>query len=97
MTTANPSTTLVLVEPIFSEAERLALSGYLAGYSGLTREAYALDLRQFTVGVSNTTFISSKRTAPTFECSVATSKLAVEREQRFREDFVPSQVLSLRS
>ena len=47
MTTANPSTTLVLVEPIFSEAERLALSGYLAGYPGLTREAYSLDLRQF--------------------------------------------------
>src|SRR5271167_239152 len=47
MTTANPSTTLVLVEPIFSEAERLTLSGYLAGYIGLTREAYSLDLRQF--------------------------------------------------
>ena len=39
MTTANPSNNVVLVEPIFSEAERLALSGYLAGYSGLTRDA----------------------------------------------------------
>ncbi len=29
--------------------ERLALAGYLAGYRGLTREAYALDLRQFTI------------------------------------------------
>jgi site-specific recombinase XerD len=29
-------------------SERLALAGYLAGYRGLTREAYALDLRQFT-------------------------------------------------
>ncbi|HVB01773.1 MAG TPA: tyrosine-type recombinase/integrase [Acidimicrobiales bacterium] len=47
MTTANPSNNVVLVEPIFSEAERLALSGYLAGYSGLTRDAYSLDLRQF--------------------------------------------------
>ena len=27
--------------------ERLALAGFLAGYRGLTREAYALDLRQF--------------------------------------------------
>jgi hypothetical protein len=27
-------------------AERLALAGFLAGYSGLSREAYALDLRQ---------------------------------------------------
>jgi site-specific recombinase XerD len=32
---------------MFSDAERLALGGYLAGYNGLTREAYALDLRQF--------------------------------------------------
>jgi len=32
---------------MFSDAERLALGGYLAGYSGLTREAYTLDLRQF--------------------------------------------------
>jgi Phage integrase, N-terminal SAM-like domain len=27
--------------------ERLALAGFLAGYTGLTREAYTLDLRQF--------------------------------------------------
>ena len=32
---------------MFSDAERVALGGYLAGYSGLTREASALDLRQF--------------------------------------------------
>ena len=32
---------------MFSDAERVALAGFLAGYSGLTREAYALDLRQF--------------------------------------------------
>jgi integrase/recombinase XerD len=33
---------------VFSDAERLALAGYLAGYRGLTHEAYTLDLRQFT-------------------------------------------------
>src|SRR5690349_12759251 len=48
MTTTTPSTALVLAEPAFSDQERLALAGFLAGYSGLTREAYALDLRQFT-------------------------------------------------
>ena len=32
--------------PVFSNTERLALAGFLAGYSGLTREAYGLDLRQ---------------------------------------------------
>ena len=48
MTTATPSTALVTIQPAFTDAERLALAGYLAGYRGLTREAYALDLRQFT-------------------------------------------------
>ncbi len=47
MTTAM-STAVVVAEPVFSNAERLALAGFLAGYSGLTREAYALDLRQYT-------------------------------------------------
>jgi integrase len=33
---------------VFTDAERLALAGFLAGYRGLTREACTLDLRQFT-------------------------------------------------
>jgi hypothetical protein len=48
MITAAPSTALATIQPAFTDAERLALAGYLAGYRGLTREAYALDLRQFT-------------------------------------------------
>ena len=48
MATAQVSTGLVPLQPVFSESERLALAGYLAGYRGLTREAYTLDLRQFT-------------------------------------------------
>jgi integrase/recombinase XerD len=48
-TTAAPASTAIAVtEPVFSTQERLALAGFLAGYTGLTREAYALDLRQFT-------------------------------------------------
>ena len=35
------------VEPLFTDAERIALAGFLAGYSGLTRCAYELDLRQY--------------------------------------------------
>jgi site-specific recombinase XerD len=31
----------------FSEAELFALAGFLAGYSGMTYQAYALDLRQY--------------------------------------------------
>ena len=48
MTITAPSTALVMIQPVFTDAERLALAGFLAGYRGLTREAYALDLRQFT-------------------------------------------------
>ena len=45
---ATATTALVPIQPAFSDAERLALAGFLAGYRGLTKEAYALDLRQFT-------------------------------------------------
>jgi integrase/recombinase XerD len=41
------STAVAVAGPVLSSAERLALTGFLAGYTGLTREAYALDLRQF--------------------------------------------------
>jgi hypothetical protein len=37
-----------MIQPAFTDTERLALAGFLAGYRGLTREAYTLDLRQFT-------------------------------------------------
>jgi hypothetical protein len=47
MATTIPSAALVPVAPVFTHAERLALAGFLAGYRGLTRQAYELDLRQF--------------------------------------------------
>jgi integrase/recombinase XerD len=47
MTTSTQSVALVPAAPVFTTAERLALAGFLAGYSGLTRQAYELDLRQF--------------------------------------------------
>ena len=49
MTATTTPAVLVPIQPAFSDAERLALAGFLAGYRGLTREAYALDLRQFTI------------------------------------------------
>jgi hypothetical protein len=48
MITAAPSTALATIQPAFTDPERFALAGFLAGHRGLTREAYALDLRQFT-------------------------------------------------
>src|SRR5438874_12881139 len=45
--TATPTTEVALVDPVFSNVEQYALAAFLAGYRGLTRDAYALDLRQF--------------------------------------------------
>jgi len=42
MATTSTSTAVAAVESVFTEPERLALAGFLAGYTGLTREAYAL-------------------------------------------------------
>ncbi len=47
MATTIPSTALVPITPVFTSTERLALAGFLAGYGGLTRQAYELVLRQF--------------------------------------------------
>ena len=47
MATTSTSTAVDSVQSVFTEPERLALAGFLAGYTGLTREAYALDLRQY--------------------------------------------------
>ncbi|MDQ1440296.1 MAG: hypothetical protein QOG97_524 [Acidimicrobiaceae bacterium] len=47
MTTTGTSTAIVAADPAFSDPERFALAGFLAGYRGLTRDAFALDLRQF--------------------------------------------------
>jgi site-specific recombinase XerD len=41
------STSLVVYDPGFTDPEQQALFGFLAGYRGLTRDAYLLDLRQF--------------------------------------------------
>jgi hypothetical protein len=51
MTTTTTSAPLVPAGPGFSEPERLA--GFLARYSGLTREAYALHRRQFATWCHN--------------------------------------------
>lgn len=47
MTTAVPSTALAAIQPAVTGAGRIVLAGFVAGYRGLTREACALDLRQF--------------------------------------------------
>jgi hypothetical protein len=41
------TTELLLYDPQHADAEIITVAGFLAGYSGRTREAYSLDLRQF--------------------------------------------------
>jgi hypothetical protein len=72
MTTAAPSTALATIQPAFTDAERFALAGFLAGYRGLTREAYALDLRQFTTWCRARSVSCSPSAAPTSRPSPVT-------------------------
>jgi hypothetical protein len=39
-TTSSPSAVIAAAKPVFASAEDRALAGFLAGYTGLTREAY---------------------------------------------------------
>ena len=70
MTTAVPSTAIVVPEPVFSDSERLALAGFLAGYGGLTRDVYALDLRQFAAWC--------RRSGPLSPCGQSDERISVE-------------------
>jgi integrase/recombinase XerD len=45
--TSSTDTRVALRPEVFAPQEELALAGFLAGYSGLTREANMLDLRQY--------------------------------------------------
>jgi integrase/recombinase XerD len=45
--TTTTTTAIVPFDPGFADPKRLALGGFPAGYSGLTRDADELDLRQF--------------------------------------------------
>jgi len=47
MTVPVLAATTLARDELFTPEEEVALTGFLAGYSGLTREAYALDLRQY--------------------------------------------------
>jgi integrase/recombinase XerD len=47
------STALVPTDWCFADGEQLALAGFLAGYRESTRDAYALDLRQFAAWCAN--------------------------------------------
>src|SRR5262245_19653970 len=45
---SSPTIAVQRYQPVLSDVERTTLVGFLAGYRGFTRDAYTLDLRQFT-------------------------------------------------
>ena len=47
MTATIPSTALATIQPAFTDAERLALAGFLAGYRGPTRDAGEVGVAAF--------------------------------------------------
>ena len=73
-TTSSPSAVIAVAEPVFSNAERLALAGFLAGYTGLTREAYALACANSPSGASSTMSAFSRPADPTSSVSRAISR-----------------------
>lgn len=48
-----PSTSVVVCDPLFADGVRLAVAGFLAGFRGATRDACALYLRQFVAWCAN--------------------------------------------
>jgi hypothetical protein len=92
-TTVRPPTEVNVVEvaePLFSEPERVALAGFLAGYSGLTRDAYALDLRQYTSWCQTAGCGCSPRGGRTSNCSAGTWKPAAGPGPPWRAGCAPS-------
>src|SRR5512132_3591647 len=53
MSDSSPSSAVVAIRSDETMLERLALVGFLAGYSGPTRESYRTDLRLFTVWLTD--------------------------------------------
>jgi hypothetical protein len=67
------STALAPRDELFSANERLALAGFLAGYSGLTRDAYTLDLRQYVAWCTEHRVAVFGARRADIECFAATS------------------------
>jgi hypothetical protein len=68
-TTTSTSTTVAVAEPVFSNAEQLALAGFLAGYTGLTRRPTRWTCGSTPPGASSATCACSGPAARTSNAS----------------------------
>ena len=76
MTATTPSTALATIQPSFTDTERLALAGFLAGYRGLTREAYTWTCASSPAGAGHGPFRCSRSAARISRPSPGNSKRA---------------------
>jgi len=90
MTTAAPSTALATIQPAFTDAERLALAGFLAGYRGLTRELMRWTCASSPPDAVLAPCCCSPLAAPTSSPSLATWKPGAERAPPSPGGCVPS-------
>src|SRR5215207_6801438 len=72
--TVTITTAVERYELVLSEVEQVTLLGFLAGYRGFTRDAYALDLRQLTAGACSTIGTCSTSAGSTSSALLATWK-----------------------
>ena len=85
------STSALSIRPVlFTPEEEVALVGFLAGYSGLTRARTGWISASTLPGAPNATSRCSVRAAPTSSRSVATSKRSVGHEPRSVAGSAPS-------
>jgi hypothetical protein len=71
MATTTFTTDVAVVYPQFSDGERYALAAFLAGYRGLTRDAYAWTFASSSSGARNTTCGCSTHAGRTSSVSLA--------------------------
>ena len=77
MTTTIASAALMPVAPVFTNTERLALAGFLAGYTGLTVRRTAWTCASSSAGATSTTCACSVSAVPASSASAAIWKRVV--------------------
>ena len=77
-------------DDLFTTDEQVALGGFLAGYRGLTREAYALDFRQYVTWCTEHAVPLFGARRSDMSASPATSSRSAEPERRSLAGCAPS-------
>ena len=77
-------------QPALTKAEYLTLLGFLAGYRGQTRDAYALDLPSSPSGAGSTSIGCPRSAASTWSASAGISRIGARPVRRSLAACVPA-------